>query len=90
MGWNGTTCKYHGMGWVGNFFLGMGWYGMGRLVRSHGPVFSSHPIPLGALVHISSKVKMKTIPPENVLISACPIYRIVGSFKISGFINNRS
>ena len=29
----------------------MGWDGMGLSGEPHGPIFSSHPIPLGALFH---------------------------------------
>ena len=46
MGWDGTTCKSHGMGWDEKFFLtnGMGWDGMNWLVPWDEFSVPSHPI----------------------------------------------
>ncbi len=50
MGWDGINCESHGMGWDEKIFFEypMGWDGIN--CESHGTIFSSHPIPFGAMV----------------------------------------
>ena len=57
MGWDGTTCKSHGMGWDERNFFEIPWDGMGLSGEPHGPIFSSHPIPLGALIRTTFLLK---------------------------------
>ncbi len=63
-------CKSHGMGWDAECFLEIPWDGMGSACKSHGPFFSSHPIPLGALIlSISSIEQCIRIDIDNTVLN---------------------